>query len=214
MFAAAMASMIDCFFFSFWACICTGKEWIWFFFFPFFLLHFCRISFASTIDTNLLIMRMTLDCCCFTHLCLYFCPSPPPFSPSSPLPLFPDLPLPHMHPSSSTMYVNVHQCTEYIVHRTSYIDPVLRKVEWTKTLNLILLSTASLPLFPLFPLLFQAIGALEGDSLNNPRTTGFRGKPLVEVKKANANCPGVSLVPSRVCVLWNRIFHLHTTVIG
>lgn len=51
MFAAAMASMI-----FFWACICTGKRVD---LFLFFVCIFCRISFASTIDTNLsTIMRM------------------------------------------------------------------------------------------------------------------------------------------------------------
>lgn len=87
---------------------------------------FCRIFFASTIDTNLsTIMRMIWTCYDLPVLLSF-----PLFPP------FPDLPLPHMHPSSFTMYIDVRgtpyinvQHTEYIVHRTSYLDPVPRKVE-------------------------------------------------------------------------------------
>lgn len=98
MFAAAMASMI-----FFWG----GMYMYWkrVDLFLFFVLHFCRISFAATIDNNLsTIMRMIW----IVTICLYFCPFPP-------LPPLPRLAAPAYAPQ---FLYDVHRCTPYIVHRS------------------------------------------------------------------------------------------------
>lgn len=67
----------------------------------------------------------------------------------------------------------------YGVHRTSYIDPVLRKVEWTKTLNLILLYRITATFSTFVP----GHCSLGGRQLKQPSDHRIPRKPLVRSRK-------------------------------